>query len=184
MSGEARGGFGEEWRGGNELHRWAQEGPPGGQDSQGYIGTGVPGCSLVQLTSKSTQGASELRQSKTLRNQNLKLLIYRINKTKTQRCGVTCPGSHSPNRAGATPAELLIPSLALTTGWTCLRLKGESATPRGRCEGRLTGEMVPEENSSLTPRFRYYSSGPGRRVTRKEAGWNLRGIRAYSRTAK
>lgn len=36
--------------------------------------------------------------------------------------------------------------------------------------------MVPEENSSLTPRFRYYSSGPGRQVTRKEAGWSLEGI--------
>ena len=33
--------------------------------------------------------------------------------------------------------------------------------------------MVPEENSSLTPQFRYYSSGPGRWVTRKEAGWRL-----------
>jgi len=83
-------------------------------------------------TSRSTQGASGLRQSKTLRNQNLKLLIYRINKTKTQRCRVTCPGSHSPNRAGTTQAELLIPSLTLTTGWTCPRLRGRERDPKGQ----------------------------------------------------
>lgn len=72
--------------GGNELDRWVSARAPGGQDSQGYIGTGVPGCSLVQLTHfQKHSGASGLRQSKTLRNQNLKLLIYRINKTKTQR---------------------------------------------------------------------------------------------------
>ena len=64
VSGEASSGSGEEWRGGNELDRWAQEGPPGGRDSQGYTGTGIPGCSLVQLTHFQKHSGSLWTQAK------------------------------------------------------------------------------------------------------------------------